>query len=374
LERPQAKPPSLLQQSTGDPTFQTTNSDQLPDSSYSNDFVQTLVNTSANIYLSIKDFVHPASYNYDNYLEELCSNNKEHRSETEEEPCSQSQEELCSNHTKRPSNKDNEPCLQFQEDQRGKLFKPFKPTSTHTIMNRLDFVQLHHLCTLFCPLPKSQTQLVKKINTELQSLGQILYNSDTHHPNIGSSNMFISQHNESTIPIVIDSGASKGLTPVRSDFVQFKEIKSKLTGIGSQCEIRGIGTVRWKIVDQKGKLATIETEAYYVPGTHIRLYSPQDHFKQHQSGNMNISWNETSLTLPRTKQKLSFPYDPFNKLPLMIIAPGASEPVEALIIEEDLESTDPFYNSNPASTNSSTNNNILISPNCSSDKIKLKDF
>ena len=60
------------------------------------------------------------------------------------------------------------------------------------------------------------------------------------------------------MPIVIDSGASKGLTPLRQDFLTFKPLRSTITGLGSQSEIRGVGTVCWKIVDQHGT----QREAY----------------------------------------------------------------------------------------------------------------
>jgi hypothetical protein len=345
LQRPQAKPPSLLQRSKIDQhstTFQAT---------------KTPTRKQSNIILSyINDLVHQIK-TFGNNVPRTHSSHQEQQPERR----SKYKKELRSQSV----NESKEPRSQsVNEDPRGKIFS--QSITSQTILNQLDFVQLHRLSTLFCPLPTSHRQLITSINEQLQSLGHILYNSDTYHPNISPSSVFISQHNESTIPIVIDSGASKGLSPIRSDFIQFKPIQSKLTGIAAQCEIRGIGIVRWKIIDQHGKVATIETEAYYVPGTHIRLYSPQDHFKKHKSGTMNITWKETAITLPTTTQRLSFPYDPFNRLPLMILAPGDSQPAEALIMEEDLEHAEPFYTQE---ADKSTSNSILISPDCSPSQI-----
>ena len=52
--------------------------------------------------------------------------------------------------------------------------------------------------------------------------------------------------------IVIDSGASQGLFPLRDDFITFKLINQNITDIGSQSDIEGIEVFRWKISDQNG--------------------------------------------------------------------------------------------------------------------------
>jgi hypothetical protein len=252
-----------------------------------------------------------------------------------------------------------------EDDPRGKLFSTLE-SSIDNICQHLDFIQLHRLLTLFCPLQQDKVAVVDKVNEDLDKFKTFLYTSETPHHGVGPCNVFISMDNRRTIPIVIDSGASKGLSPIRSDFIQFKPLKSTITGIGAKSEIRGVGIVRWKIIDQHGKVAVIETEAYYVPSAHIRLYSPQSHFARHKQGQMTLNWEETTLTLPNSSKKLSFPYDQYNALPLMILGPGDSHPSEALLIEEDI-STDPSFQTE--STDDKDNSDSFIPQNCSSEEI-----
>jgi hypothetical protein len=251
-----------------------------------------------------------------------------------------------------------------EEDPRGKSFK--RSFSVSNICQHLDFIQMHRLLTLFYPLKKEQLDIVDTVNEELSTFRKFLYTSDTPHHSVGPTNVFMSSLDQRTIPIVIDSGASKGLSPIRSDFIQFRQLKSKITGIGAQSEIGGVGIVRWKIIDQHGKVDIIETEAYYVPSAHIRLYSPQSHFVRHKKGNMTLNWEETTLKLPNSSQSLSFPYDQYNALPLMILAPGDSEPAEAMIMEENFGS-DVLGQEDVES--GSTSDNLFLPQDCSSDEI-----
>ena len=84
----------------------------------------------------------------------------------------------------------------------------------------------------------------------------------------------MSQFNDHKVPTVIDTGASRSLTPFRSDFVKFTNQQSSISGIGSDSQVEGFGTVRWKIIDENGTIQSIETIAYYTPSAHIHLYSP----------------------------------------------------------------------------------------------------
>ena len=91
----------------------------------------------------------------------------------------------------------------------------------------------------------------------------------------GQSSIFLGSFNAMNIPIVLDSGASKSLSPCKEDFVTFTETSISISGIGSNADVKGTGLVRWKIYDQKNQIHIIETEAFYVPAAGIRLYSPQ---------------------------------------------------------------------------------------------------
>ena len=101
---------------------------------------------------------------------------------------------------------------------------------------------------------------------------------------INAGNIFLMEGDSPELPIVLDTGASKSLTPNRTDFILFKATKSTVSGIGAASRVEGVGTVRWKIFDQNGVETTIETLALYMPTARVRLYSPQAHFKEYQVG------------------------------------------------------------------------------------------
>eukprot|EP00978_Attheya_sp_CCMP212_P024165 scaffold75537_cov39-Attheya_sp.AAC.1 len=75
------------------------------------------------------------------------------------------------------------------------------------------------------------------------------------------------------LPIIIDSGASVSITPVKSDFVGpiTPLPKQTVKGLNHMLKIEGIGRVRWRIVDSNGRKAVIETTAYYIPGGDVSL-------------------------------------------------------------------------------------------------------
>ena len=126
------------------------------------------------------------------------------------------------------------------------------------------------------------------------------------------------------LPIVVDTGASRSLSPRREDFVTYSPMSSKLTGIGSATNVVGKGTVRWEVTDQFGVTHEILAEAYHVPSASIRLYSPQAHFQKLDGGKLIVTKDECRLFLPShrknesTNSELSFPFHPKSNLPCML--------------------------------------------------------
>ena len=179
------------------------------------------------------------------------------------------------------------------------------------------------MSTIFSHLSSSSKSQIDLINDERLRLHRLLFFSD-NPPNLLPSCIYLSNL-ENSVPTVIDSGASKSLSPFRDDFISFRPFKAAINGIGATCNIAGIGTVHWNIMDQKGEISIIETEAYFVPAANIRLYSPQNDFKSHCDGELHMTWNETTRCLPNSNNVLSFPYNQHNNLPLMIKAPSDSK-------------------------------------------------
>ena len=75
---------------------------------------------------------------------------------------------------------------------------------------------------------------------------------------------------------MIDSGASKSITPELSDFVgNVLPMDTPIQGLSATTKIKGMDTLKWHIWDSLGTPTTIETCAYYIPQANICLFSLQ---------------------------------------------------------------------------------------------------
>jgi Reverse transcriptase (RNA-dependent DNA polymerase) len=84
-------------------------------------------------------------------------------------------------------------------------------------------------------------------------------------------------------PIIFDTGASVSVTPVQEDFIEWFTVDLStysLHGLADEFKVSGVGMVQWWIRDDKGKQLKIVTRAYFVPGSSVRLFSPQVFFRQ----------------------------------------------------------------------------------------------
>lgn len=208
---------------------------------------------------------------------------------------------------------------------------------------------------MFDPSAPSTTKILDLVHTEMNKHHKLLYNSDDNIIStsyLGPNCVFMSKLHDRQVPTVIDTGASRSLSPFRSDFINFHDQKSSISGIGSDSIVEGSGLVRWKIVDQQGNIQYIETMAYYVPSAKIRLYSPQTHFKEQKNGRLVLDSTSCTLHLPHQDISLSFPFNQFNNLPLMIQAPSDSSGASALLLEPQLDT--PYFDPSPHDIPNST--------------------
>jgi hypothetical protein len=132
------------------------------------------------------------------------------------------------------------------------------------------------------------------------------------------------QREEVVIPIVIDTGASISITGVKSDF--FDGIKAvdptlKIQGLNHSIQVEGIGKVRWKIRDQIGQIAIVETTAYFIPDAQVRLFSPQLYFIEEQDGRLVLDKDGVTLETAHEGTRLSFPINERNNLPIALPVP-----------------------------------------------------
>jgi hypothetical protein len=85
------------------------------------------------------------------------------------------------------------------------------------------------------------------------------------------------------IPIIFDSGASTSVSPIKEDFIDMIPMSKHLNGLNGGAEVIGQGTIWWTVYSDSGKQMVIETQAYYVPTTSVRLFSPVPYFRQSSS-------------------------------------------------------------------------------------------
>ena len=134
-----------------------------------------------------------------------------------------------------------------------------------------------------------------------------------------SSNAQIFRASNSELPIVIDTGASVTLSPVASDFIgPIRPSKqTHLNGLSAKTVVAGVGTVSWTIRDALGTIRRIQTEAYFVPDASIRLFSPQKHFQESDSGHLYVDKSSVTFDIG-DGTRLQFPYQDGSRLPMML--------------------------------------------------------
>jgi hypothetical protein len=97
----------------------------------------------------------------------------------------------------------------------------------------------------------------------------------------------------------------------------------RMQGIAETVEIRGRGTIEWTVIDDSGTSRVIRTPGYYLPDTHVRLFSPQAYMRDPTSScdefrlsahAATLVWNSVSGLHTHT---LTIPYDDTTTLPRM---------------------------------------------------------
>jgi len=146
-----------------------------------------------------------------------------------------------------------------------------------------------------------------------------------------------------TLPVVLDSGASKSLTPNLNDFITpLRDCTvSELQGLGGKSAVVGIGMVEWTIRDLYGKTGKIRTEAYYVPAAQIRLLSPQTYFQELAAQGQRYGYLRMDSKLVTMEissgDVLTFPYQCNCNLPFMLPSLGDSHTEVGLEALSDID-------------------------------------
>ena len=118
------------------------------------------------------------------------------------------------------------------------------------------------------------------------------------------------------LPLIWDTGASIGLTPFRSDFIDYVKLENvSVKDIARQNKVLGVGTVMWKFVTREGRDIFLPLICYHVEHAEIRLMSPQQYCKSH-GGYATVHGNTVTWNLP-DKAIIDIPIDAKSNLPMI---------------------------------------------------------
>jgi hypothetical protein len=76
-------------------------------------------------------------------------------------------------------------------------------------------------------------------------------------------------------PLIIDTGASVCISPLKSDFTTYQPSTMKIKDLSSSNTVAGEGLIEWHVLDTVGNSVTLALPGYHIPTAEVRLLSPQ---------------------------------------------------------------------------------------------------
>ena len=131
--------------------------------------------------------------------------------------------------------------------------------------------------------------------------------------------------------LVIDTGCSRSASAFEDDFIEGTLLPLRepftLSGIAGSCVATHQGKLCYEVIDDDGKVATLQMDGLLMKDLGCRLYSPQMHFSELSRGLSNESENKRNaslevfydcvqLKLPGN-HTVTVPYDPVSYLPVL---------------------------------------------------------
>ncbi len=109
--------------------------------------------------------------------------------------------------------------------------------------------------------------------------------------------------------LVWDTGALIGLTPFRSNFIDYLPLDGvTVKDIAHTNKVLGIGTTMWKLPTTKGHPLYTPAVTYHMPDCDIHLFSPQSYF-QLNGGDATVMARNVTMCLP-DNHIVDIPIDP----------------------------------------------------------------
>ena len=198
------------------------------------------------------------------------------------------------------------------------------------------FPPTFHIVDLtYLPVPdcSSPQMCTASVFDWIQTDEPCLYHSETSH----KGNRF---------PVIFDSGASLAVSGFKEDFCGHIPRPSQTLSLGGMAQgmpIEGIGTVQWTFNTKNKEQVTIKTHCYYVPGTKVRLISPQRLFCEEKGITGNFSTLEHQAELTLNQVTLPIEYHERSHLPIGYASNSALDDhqVNLSILSEDNQNLTP---------------------------------
>jgi hypothetical protein len=119
--------------------------------------------------------------------------------------------------------------------------------------------------------------------------------------------------------LIWDTGASYGLTPFRSDFVDYVACTIPVRDVTKVNTVIGIGTTLHKFTNTKGLPVYLPCVSYHLPKTDVRLFSPHVYHQMHGGYSevhgycikMLLKTSEIQIPIVKEKHNLPVVFDSF---------------------------------------------------------------
>ncbi len=109
-----------------------------------------------------------------------------------------------------------------------------------------------------------------------------------------------------TTVLIWDTGASAGLTPFHSDFIDYVEVDFEVRDVTKANKVVGNGTTLHKFVDDNGKDVYLMCVSYHLPTTDVRLFLPQIYHQLH-GGSSTIDGANVCMRLHGWRPNITIP-------------------------------------------------------------------
>jgi hypothetical protein len=114
--------------------------------------------------------------------------------------------------------------------------------------------------------------------------------------------------NPKTLILIWDTGASTGLTPFWSDFIDYVECEIDVPDITKVNKVVGIGTTLHKFVDNNGNHVYLPCVSYHLPRTDVWFFSPQIYHQLH-GGHSVVNRDEVVIKFHKEGASISIHID-----------------------------------------------------------------